>query len=39
MIDGRNKRELNQKAFYLDKDSIETTHAYKYIGIDFHSHV
>ena len=32
MIFGRNKRKLNQKVFYLDKDQ---THEYKYLGIDF----
>ena len=38
MIFGRNKRKLNQEAFYLDKDQIEITHEYKYLGIDFYSH-
>ena len=38
MIFGHNKRKLNQEAFYLDKDQIEMTHEYKYLGIDFHSH-
>ena len=35
MIFGRNKRKLNQKVFYLDKDQ---THEYKYLGIDFYSY-
>ena len=35
---GRNKRKLNQEAFYLDKDQIESTHEYKCLGIDFYSH-
>ena len=38
MIFGRNKRKLNQEAFYLGKDQIEITHEYKYLGIDFYSH-
>ena len=38
MIFGCNKRELNQEAFYLDKDPIKTTHEYKYHGIDFYTH-
>jgi hypothetical protein len=33
-----NKRKLNQEAFHLDKDQIEITHEYKYLGIEFHSH-
>ena len=39
MIFDRNKRELIKKAFYLGKDPIEITHEYKYLGIDFCSHV
>ena len=35
MIFDHNKRKLNQKAFYLDKDQ---THEYKYLGINFYSH-
>ena len=35
MIFGHNKRKSNQEAFYLDKDPIEITHEYKYLGIDF----
>ena len=38
MIFGHNKRKLNQEAFYLDKDPIEITHEYKYLGIDLYSH-
>ena len=38
MIVGRNKRTLNQEAFYLSKDQIEIIHEYKYLGIDFYSH-
>ena len=38
MIFGCNKRKLNQEAFYLDKDHIEITHEYQYLGIDFYSH-
>ena len=38
MVFGRNKRKLNQEAFYLDKDQIEIIHEYKYLGIDFYSH-
>ena len=38
MIFDRNKRKSNQEAFYLDKDQIEITHEYKYIGIEFYSH-
>ena len=38
MIFGHNKRKLNQEAFYLDKEQIEITDEYKYLGIDFHSH-
>ena len=38
MIFDRTKRKLNQKAFYLDKDQIEITHEYKYLGIDFYLH-
>ena len=38
MTSGSNKRELNQEAFYLDKDPFEITHEYKYLGIDFYSH-
>ena len=38
MVIGRNKRKLNQKVFYLDKDHIEITHEYKYLGIDLYSH-
>ena len=38
MIFGCNKRRLNQKAFYLDKDQIGITHKYKFVGIDFYSH-
>ena len=38
MILGRNKRKLNQEAFYLDKDQIKITHEYKYLGIDLYSH-
>ena len=37
MMFGRKKRKLNQDAFYLDKDRIEITHEYKYLGIDFYS--
>jgi hypothetical protein len=33
MIFGHNKRKLNQEAFYVDKDRIEITHEYKYIGL------
>ena len=29
MMFGLIKRQLNQKAFYLDKDHIEITHKYK----------
>ena len=32
----RNKRKLNQEALYLDKDQIEITNEYKYLGIDFY---
>ena len=35
MIFDRNKKKSNQEAFYLDKDQIEITHEYKYIGIEF----
>ena len=38
MIFGRNKRKLNQKAVYLDKDHIEITHEYKYLGIGISSY-
>ena len=38
MIFGCNKRKVNQEAFYLDKDQIEITSRYKYLGIDFYSH-
>ena len=38
MIFGRNKRTLNQEAFYLSKDQIEIIHEYKYLGIDFYEH-
>ena len=38
MIFGRNKRKLNQKAFYLDKGQIEITHEFEYLGIDIYSH-
>jgi hypothetical protein len=38
MIFGHNKRKSNQEAFYLDKDQIEITHEYKYLGIDFYLH-
>ena len=38
MIFGRNKKKLNQEAFYLDKDSIEITHEYKYLGSVSYSH-
>jgi hypothetical protein len=33
MIFGPNKGKLNQEAFYLDKDSFEMSHIYKYLGI------
>ena len=39
MIFSYNKRKLNQEAFYLDKDPIEITHEYKYLGIDFFIHM
>jgi hypothetical protein len=35
MIFGPNKRKLNREALYLDKDPIEMSHKYKYLGIDF----
>ena len=40
MIFGCNKRKLWTRTRKLnqDKDHIETTHEYKYLGIDFHSH-
>ena len=38
MIFGRNKRKLNQEAFYLDKNPFEIPREYKYLGIDFYSH-
>ena len=38
MIFGHNKRKSNQEAFHLDKDQIEITHEYKYLGIDFYLH-
>ena len=38
MIFDRNKKKINQKAFYLDKDQIEITHEYKYLGIDIWSY-
>jgi len=38
MIFGCNTKRSNQNAFYLDKDQIEITHEYKYVGIDFYSH-
>ena len=38
MVFGCNKRKLNQEAFYLDKDQIEITHEFKFLGIDFKSH-
>ena len=39
MIFGNNKfKEINQNAFYLDKDQIKKTHEYKYLRIDFYSH-
>ena len=38
IIFGHNKRKINQEAIYLNKDPIEVTHEYKYLGIDFHSH-
>ena len=38
MIFGCNNRKFNQEAFYLDKDQIEITHEYDYLGIDFDLH-
>ena len=38
LIFGRNKRKLDQEAFYLGKDQIEITHEYKYFKINFYSH-
>ena len=38
MIFGRNKRKLDQEAFYLDKNQIKIIHEYKYLRIDFYSH-
>ena len=38
MIFDHNKRKLNQEAYYLDKEQIEITHEYKYLGIGFYSH-
>ena len=38
MIFGRNKRNLNQEAIYLNKDQFEITHEYKYLGIKLNSH-
>ena len=38
MIFGHNKKKLNQKAFYLNKEQIEIAHEYKYLGIDIYSH-
>ena len=38
IIYGCNKRKLKQKAFYIDKGSIEITNEYKYLGIEFYSH-
>ena len=34
MIFGRNKWKLNQEVLNLNKDLIEITHEYKYLGID-----
>jgi hypothetical protein len=38
MIFACNKIKLNQEAFYLDKDSIDIPHEYKYLKIHFCSH-
>ena len=38
MIFGRNKEISKQVWFYLCDDQIETTYAYKYLGVDFYSH-
>ena len=38
MVFGRNRRNLNQEAFYPDKDRIKINHECKYLGIDFYSH-
>jgi hypothetical protein len=35
MIFGRNKRKLNQEAYFVDKDQIKINHEYKSLGIDF----
>ncbi len=35
---GYNKRKSIHEALYVDKDPIETTHGYNYIGINFYSH-
>ena len=38
MIFGRNKRKLNQEAYYLENDQIKITYEYKCLGVDFYSH-
>ena len=38
MVFGHNKGKLNQEAYYLGKDQIEISHAYKHLGIDIYSH-
>ena len=36
MIYAHNKKKLNQKAFYLEKEQIEIAHKYKYLRIDIY---
>ena len=38
MIFAHNKKKLNQKAFYLEKEQIEIADKYKYLRIDIYSH-
>ena len=38
IIYGHNKRKLNQEEFYLNKDQIEISHEYKYLGMYFYLH-